>query len=105
MITNGFNNTQRLKLTSSGLSKYFTEVITSESCNSPKPKKEIFEFAVQRANADISECLMIGDNQDADVEGAMNAGMDAVFVNHVNAPLKRKPTYTITHLQQLEDIL
>ena len=105
MITNGFDNTQRLKLSSSGLSKYFTEVITSESSNSLKPKKEIFEFAIARANADISECLMIGDNQDADVKGAMNAGMDAVFVNHVNAELRLKPTYTITHLQQLEEIL
>ncbi len=105
MITNGFDHTQRLKLGSSGLSKYFTEVITSESCNSLKPKKEIFDFAIQRANATVKECLMIGDNQDADVQGAMNAGMDAVFVNHVNAALRRKPTYTITHLQQLEDIL
>ena len=105
MITNGFELTQRTKLRNSGLAKYFTEVITSEASNSLKPKKEIFEFAMQRANATAAECLMIGDNQSADVEGAMNAGMDAVFMNHIGEPLKIKPTYTITHLQELENIL
>ena len=47
---------------------------------------------------------MIGDNLDADIMGAMNAGMDSIFVNHINASTEIKPTYTITHLQQLEDI-
>jgi putative hydrolase of the HAD superfamily len=105
LITNGFEVTQRKKLRNSGLDKYFTEIITSEISNSLKPKKEIFEFAMQKANAAVEECLMIGDNQDADVEGAMNVGMDAVFVNHTNMPLRLKPTYMITHLRELEDIL
>ena len=105
LITNGFEVTQRTKLRNSGLEKYFTEIITSEISNSLKPKKEIFEFAMQRAKATPDECLMIGDNQSADVEGAMNAGIDAVFVNHVNEPLRLQPTYIITHLQELEDIL
>lgn len=105
LITNGFDHTQRLKLNSSGLGKYFTEVITSESCNSLKPQKEIFMYAMAKANAGVKECLMIGDNQDADVQGAMKAGMDAVFVNHIQAVPKLKPTYTVTHLQQLEELL
>ena len=105
MITNGFEVTQRSKLFNSGLDKYFTEIITSEISNSLKPKKEIFEFAIARANTSFSECLMIGDNQDADVEGAMNAGMDAVFVNHINEPVRLAPTYMIRNLKELEDIL
>ena len=47
---------------------------------------------------------MIGDNLDADIQGAMNAGMDTVFVNHINAIAHIKPTYTITHLKELENI-
>lgn len=105
LITNGFEITQRTKLRNSGLDKYFKEVITSEISNSLKPKKEIFEFAIRKADASVKECLMIGDNQSADVEGAMNAGMDAVFVNHINAPVRLKPTYIISHLRELEDIL
>lgn len=105
LITNGFEKVQRMKLQNSGLDKYFTEMITSECSNSLKPKKEIFDFALQKTSALLHESIMIGDNQDADIQGAINAGMDQVFVNHIQEPLKLKPTYTITHLKELEEIL
>ena len=104
LITNGFEKTQWSKLNNSGLGGYFKEVITSEGSNSLKPKKEIFDFARFKAMASLQESIMIGDNLDADVLGAMNAGMDSVFVNHINAVANIKPTYTVTHLQQLESI-
>lgn len=102
LITNGFEKTQWSKLDNSGLSSYFTHVITSEGSNSLKPKKEIFDFAMLKANSALPESIMIGDNLDADIQGAMNAGMDTVFVNHINAVAAIKPTYTVTHLKQLE---
>ncbi|MFZ1527291.1 MAG: YjjG family noncanonical pyrimidine nucleotidase [Ferruginibacter sp.] len=104
LITNGFEKTQWSKLNNSGLNKYFTAVITSEGSNSLKPKKEIFDYALLAANAAITESIMIGDNQEADIKGAMNAGMDTVFVNHTNATATITPTYTVTHLKQLEEI-
>jgi len=104
LITNGFEKTQWLKIRNSGLDKFITHVITSEGSNSLKPKKEIFEFALQKASAKLEESIMIGDNLDADIQGAMNAGMDTVFVNHINATTTLKPTYIITHLDQLESI-
>lgn len=104
LITNGFERTQWSKLRNSGLDKYFTHVITSEGSNSVKPNKEIFEFALHKAGAELSHSIMIGDNLDADIQGAMNAGMDSIFVNHINASTEIKPTYTVTHLRQLEDI-
>lgn len=39
LITNGFEKTQWSKLNNSGLGRYFTHVITSETSNSLKPKK------------------------------------------------------------------
>lgn len=104
LITNGFEKTQWRKLNSSGLHKYFTQVITSEASNSVKPNKEIFEYALQSAGANCNDSIMIGDNLEADIKGAMNAGMNAVFVNHINTVSDFKPTYTVTHLQQLEEI-
>ena len=102
LITNGFETTQWSKLNNSGLGKYFTHVITSEGSNSLKPKKEIFDFAMDKAGASLPESIMIGDNLDADIQGAMNAGMDTIFVNHINAVPEIKPTYTVTHLKELE---
>ena len=104
LITNGFEKTQRSKLVNSGLDGYFTHLITSEGSNSLKPKKEIFDFAMDKARSTSGESIMIGDNLDADIQGAMNAGMDTVFVNHINAVPQIKPTYMITHLKELEDI-
>lgn len=104
LITNGFEKTQWNKINNSGLNGYFKEVITSEGSNSIKPKKEIFDFAMQKANASLAESIMIGDNLDADIQGAINAGMDTVFVNHIQAVPTITPTFTVTHLNQLESI-
>jgi putative hydrolase of the HAD superfamily len=104
LITNGFEKTQWSKLNNSGLGHYFTHVITSEASNSLKPKKEIFEYAMNKATASLPESIMIGDNLDADIQGAINAGMDSVFVNHINGPAALQPTYTVYHLKELESI-
>lgn len=105
LITNGFEKTQWSKITNSELTKYFTHVITSEGSGYVKPSKEIFEFAINLAGVNMENSIMIGDNQDADIQGAINAGMDSVFVNHIKADLILEPTYTIHHLRELENIL
>ncbi len=105
LLTNGFEKTQWSKITNSNIAKYFTNVITSELSSCIKPSKEMFEYAINRAGAELSESIMIGDNLDADIQGAINAGMDSIFVNHINASPTILPTYTIYHLKELEDIL
>lgn len=105
IITNGFEKTQHSKLQNSGLNKYFTHVITSEGSNSLKPHKEIFEFALARAGAIVEGSIMIGDSVEVDIVGAMQVGMDTVHTNYINAAQEVKPTYTVTDLSQLKDIL
>jgi putative hydrolase of the HAD superfamily len=105
IITNGFEKTQWSKVNNSDIAKYFTRIITSEKSNSIKPAKEIFEYAIKEAGASLHESVMIGDNPDADIQGAINAGMDSIFVNHLGASITLTPTYTIYRLQELENIL
>src|SRR5206468_347707 len=76
LITNGFEKTQHSKLSNSGLDVFFKEVITSEASNSLKPQKEIFEYAMNKTGATITESLMIGDSIEVDIAGAMSVGMD-----------------------------
>lgn len=104
LITNGFEKVQWSKLKHSGLDKYFHHVITSEASNSMKPKKEIFEFALRKTEAKLADSIMLGDNLEADIKGAMNAGMDSIFINHVEAECTIEPTHIVTHLKQLETI-
>ncbi len=105
LITNGFESVQFKKIKNSGIQDYFIEVITSEASNSLKPHKDIFEYALKNTNATVTESIMIGDNESADIQGGINIGMDTVFVNHIQAIPTVPATYTITHLKELEDIL
>lgn len=104
LITNGFESTQHNKLKNSGIEGFFIEVITSESSNSLKPNKEIFEYAFKRTNSQCHECIMIGDSLEADIQGAINAGIDQVYVNHLNIEASIQPTYTVYSLKELENI-
>jgi putative hydrolase of the HAD superfamily len=104
LITNGFESVQFKKIKNSNLADYFTQVITSEASNSLKPNKEIFEYALKVSNANVETSIMIGDNEDADIQGAINAGMDSIFVNHLQIQPTVPATHTITHLKELENI-
>jgi putative hydrolase of the HAD superfamily len=104
LITNGFEKTQQNKLMFAGLKPFFNEVITSEGSGSLKPNKEIFQFALEKCNADREESIMIGDSIEVDIIGAMNAGIDQVYVNHLGVDPTVKPTYTVKSLKELEKI-
>jgi putative hydrolase of the HAD superfamily len=47
---------------------------------------------------------MIGDSIEVDIIGAMNAGIDQVYVNHLGIDPAVKPTYTVNSLIELEKI-
>jgi putative hydrolase of the HAD superfamily len=104
LITNGFESVQFKKINNANIAHFFNEVVTSEASNSLKPQKEIFEYALKNANAQLDQSIMIGDNESADIQGGINAGMDTIFVNHLQTVPTVPATYTITHLKELESI-
>lgn len=105
LITNGFNEVQTIKLTVSGLVKYFIEVITSEEAGFKKPDERIFRYALQKAAANPADSLMIGDDREVDIEGAKNTGMDQVLFDPEGKYGKNSSTYYIRGLWELKDIL
>lgn len=70
-----------IKLETSGLDKYFPIVINSEVCGFKKPDVKIFDYAFKVTSATNSDSIMIGDDWDADITGAMNAGMPYIWFN------------------------
>jgi putative hydrolase of the HAD superfamily len=105
LITNGFETTQWQKMRRSGIDHYFSEVITSEASNSLKPHREIFQYAVDRTGAKVSESLMIGDALEVDVLGAKQFGMDQVYFNPAKQQHDVAVTYEISCLSELKNIL
>lgn len=114
IITNGFREVQHKKLQSSGLMPYFEKVFISEEIKTPKPGREIFEYAIKSANAKKSESLMIGDDWEVDILGASNFGIDSVYYSpykKTNSDLSHEnniascKTYKIINLKELKDLL
>lgn len=105
VITNGFEEVQHIKLRESGLEQYFIEIITSEGVQARKPDPRIFAHAFERTGAAPSESLMIGDNLEADVAGALRSGMDAVYFNPEGVPHQDQVTLEIKGLKELVEVL
>lgn len=87
IITNGFNEVQFKKIENSGISSFFDKIITSEEVGVKKPNPQIFKYALEKTNAKSNESIMIGDNWEADIMGAKNAGLDAIYCNFDSQPV------------------
>jgi len=105
IITNGFEEVQHIKIKYSGLEKYFKNTITSEAAGYKKPDVRIFEYSLKLSNANAGNSLMIGDNLEADIIGARNAGIHQLFYNQQNEKHSEEITYEIKSLKQLFDLL
>ena len=105
IITNGFTEVQNTKISNSNLNKYFSCIIDSETVGVKKPHSKIFNYAYNISKASYkNECLMIGDNYQADVMGALNNGFKAIHLNSNNESYHEN-SIIITDLISLKEIL
>ena len=105
IITNGFTEVQNTKISNSNLNKYFSCIIDSETVGVKKPHSKIFNYAYNISKAAYkNECLMIGDNYQADVMGALNNGFKAIHLNSNNESYHEN-SLIITDLISLKEIL
>ncbi|GHV53423.1 noncanonical pyrimidine nucleotidase, YjjG family protein [Bacteroidia bacterium] len=106
ILSNGFREIQHKKLANAGLTPYFHRIILSEDAGYQKPHKEIFDYALKNTNSRRTETLMIGDNWDADIAGAKQAGIAQLWFNPQNLPPGGfSPTFTARSLAGIKEIL
>lgn len=104
IITNGFHQIQNNKLVNSKIAHYFETITNSENAGVKKPHPEIFNYALDLAKCAKETSVMIGDNLEADIEGALNVGLDAIFFNEHN--LETHPNIKqVNHLLALKKYL
>ncbi|MBT8273336.1 MAG: YjjG family noncanonical pyrimidine nucleotidase [Bacteroidia bacterium] len=87
IITNGFKEVQYGKLNNANIIHYFETVTNSEMVGVKKPNPKIFNHALDQARARPDNSLMIGDNYEADILGALQLGFDAICFNYHKDPL------------------
>ena len=106
IITNGFKEVQKRKLEKSKLIQYFDSVTISEDVGVKKPHKLIFDHALTAANANVENSVMIGDNFNADILGALGVGMKAIYYDfHKTNEQERENLIIIKNLKELIKIL
>ena len=105
IITNGFEEVQHIKMTQSKLTKYFDQIITSEAAGAKKPNPLVFEYAIKKSGASLENSVMIGDDLNTDITGAINFGIKSIYFN----PNFKKHEYVIwkevESLSEIKNIL
>ena len=104
IITNGFAEIQENKLNNSYITHYFKTITNSEMAGVKKPNHKIFDYALDLANTKKENSIMIGDCIEADVQGALDAGLDAIFFNESNSQVTDN-IKQINHLLELKKYL
>ena len=108
MTSNGFHEVQYKKLEACGLRDYFDTIILSEDAGVNKPSPLYFDYALRQSGASRETTLMIGDNLQTDILGAMNAGFDAMLFNRWQVDPNegsKSPTYVVDALRDIIKIL
>lgn len=95
------------EMTQFGLLKYFDFTIFSCAVKTRKPGSKIFQMALEMAKSEPGQTVFIGDRFDADIIGAKNSGMAAVWKYHDKRenPDNVIPDYSITELDELHEII
>ena len=103
IITNGFKEVQHIKLDYSNLKPFFEHIIISEEHGFNKPDIKIFDLAQTLTASQIEECVMIGDNYDTDILGALNAQWKAIYLSDNEKENEDKNYSQINRLIQLKE--
>ena len=112
VVTNGFVEVQYEKFDKSGLRDCFAHIVLSEEVGCQKPNPRIFEEALRMNGLQAEDVVMIGDSWNSDIQGAINAGIDQIWIRKNKEPgtksqdtTEQTATYIVQSLSEVMEIL
>lgn len=112
VVTNGFIEVQYEKFDKSGLRDCFAHIVLSEEVGCQKPNPRIFEEALRMNGLQAEDVVMIGDSWNSDIQGAINAGIDQIWIRKNKEPgtksqdtIEQTATYIVQSLSEVMEIL
>ncbi|MDX2220330.1 MAG: HAD-IA family hydrolase [Burkholderiales bacterium] len=104
IVTNNSSAEQHAKLKHLGIAGYFKALAISEEVGATKPDARIYYAALDQLGCEPHEAVMLGDNLHADVRGAHDAGIAAVWFNRF-LKSSSEPVEQVTSLAPAGDVL
>ncbi len=112
VVTNGFIEVQYEKFDKSGLRNCFSHIVLSEEVGCQKPNPRIYEEALRMNGVSAAEAVMIGDSWNSDIQGAINAGIDQIWIRKNKEQgtksqdtTEQTATYILQSLSEVMEIL
>lgn len=105
VLTNGFTEVQYKKLRSTGLNRYIQRVIISDEICIQKPDVRIFRYAESETGTVANTTLMIGDNPKNDIQGALDAGWQAIYFDKKGKPFDSDSPLYLGKVTSLYEII
>jgi len=104
IATNAKDSSQvdiRKALERGGIAVFIHEIFCFQQLGVEKPSGEFFEKVLQHLNVEKSEIVMIGDDLEKDVLGAIDFGISAIWYNPKNLKVPRG----IASINSLESVV
>ncbi|MCH7309235.1 HAD family hydrolase [Acinetobacter sp. NIPH 1852] len=79
LVSNGKTPFQEHNFYALGLTEFFSSIIVSEAVGLRKPDPEIFLLSCTQLDVHPQDCIFVGDNEIADIQGAKKVGMRTIF--------------------------
>ncbi|MBN3298441.1 NANP phosphatase, partial [Amia calva] len=109
LLTNGEAQTQREKVAAARCRALFDAVVLCGEHGEEKPAASVFLHSCGLLGVRPSECVMVGDSLDTDIQGGVNAGLRAtVWISAADCPPSGcpvQPHHTIPSVLQLPAVL
>ena len=105
IVSNGLSAIQRGRLSRCPLTPLFDAIAISEEVGAAKPDPKLLQAAMEMLGCtDKSQAVMMGDSLTADIQAAVNAGVDSIFFTP-KGQQSDLPTYTVTSHEDALKIL
>jgi putative hydrolase of the HAD superfamily len=105
VLTNGPSITQHDKLAVLGLDGHVSFFIASGDAGCEKPDRRIFDTALAKLGVAASRTWCVGDNPQADVAGAIGAGIRAAWLNRDGRALRADEPKADAEIADLRELL
>ena len=100
LISNAYEEEIDLVLEKAELEKATFDIIVGvDTIEKVKPSPDIFRYAISKLNVKPEETIFVGDNAEADYEGAKNAGIHALLIDRTEK--QQSDLKTIKNLKEI----